>query len=279
MYAIYSLASTSSTVLIHQRSLLLPRPSPTPPLSSITPAAEPSSSRSTSLEEEIERLDEEYTEIESLVLKTIKCRNVHHKTMLEWIQVLPMTLKSQFSELLQRNAKALSNASNVDELFIIVSPYWNTLHPTLLAHLVKKLDDKKLEGRMKKYTDDLRKFRVRTQLGDFIEKWAGGVPSGFDEFTVELGEEWRERTVEDLEQFRIRLSRQQCIGGHMTYMKKVMPGSIFVDLALPHCCFPFPLPVDRDMQKFLREEDVLRVHVGGVCILDLQQHEVRTLYT
>ena len=97
MYAIYSLASTSSTVLIHQRSLLLPRPSPTPPLSSITPATEPSSSISTSLEEEIERLDEEYTEIKSLVLKTIKCRNVPHKTMLEWIQVLPMTLKSQFS--------------------------------------------------------------------------------------------------------------------------------------------------------------------------------------
>ena len=236
---------------------------------------EPFSLVSISLEEEIEQLDEEYTEIESLTLDTIKQRNVPHKTMLKWIQVLPMTLKSQFSELLQRNAKALSNASNVDELFIIISPYWNSLHPTLLAHLVKKLADEKLKCRMKKYTDDLYKFRVRTRLGDFIEKWAGGVPSGFDEFVLELGEEWRERTVEDLEQFRVHLSRQQCIGGHMTYMKKVMPGSIFVELVLPQCCFP--LTFNRDMQKFLREGGVLGVYVGGLCILDLHQPEVSSV--
>ena len=226
----------------------------------------------TSLETKIIHLDEEYTEIESLVLQTIKLRKVPHDTMREWIQVLPMTLKSQFSELLQRNAKALSNASNVDELFIIVSPYWNSLHPTLLSHLVNKLADEKLKSRMKKYTDDLCKFRINTRLGDLIEKWAGGVPSGFDGLVLELGEEWREKTVEDFEQFRIRLSRQKCIGGHMTYTKKVTPGSIFVELALPQCCFP--LTLDRDMLKFLKEEDVLGMYVGGLCILDLHQAEV-----
>ena len=255
-----------------RRSPLPPRPSTTPPLSSTTPATETLSPIATSLEEKIEQLDEEYTEIESLVLQTIKDRKVPHKTMLGWIQVLPMTLKSQFSELLQRNAKALSNASNVDKLFIIISPYWNSLHPTLLSHLVKKLADEKLKSRMKKYTDDLCKFHIHTRLGDLIEKWAGGVPPGFDEFVLELGEEWREKTVEDFEQFRIRLSRQQCIGGHMIYMKKVKPGSIFVELALPQCCFP--LTFDRDMQEFLKEEDVLGVYMGGLCILDLHQAEV-----
>ena len=61
----------------------------------------------------------------------------------------------------------------------------------------------------------------------------------------------------------------------MTYMKKVMPGSILVALALPHCCFP--LTFDKDMQRFLKEEDVLGVHVGGLCILDLHQHEVSNI--
>ena len=248
-----------------------PRPSPTPPLSSTTPATETLSPIATSLEEKIEQLDEECTEIERLVLQTIK-RKVPHTTMLEWIQVLPMPLKSQFSELLQRNAKELSNASNVDELFIIISPYWNALHPTLLSHLVKNLADEKLKRRMKEYTDDLCEFRSHTRLGDLIEKWAGGVPPGFDEFCIKLGEEWREKTVEDFEQFRIHLSRQKCIGGHMTYMMKVTPGCISVELALPQCCFP--LTFDRDMRKFLKEEDVLGVYVGGLCILDLHQAEV-----
>jgi hypothetical protein len=140
-------------------------------------------------------------------------------------------------------------------------------------YLIKKLADEGLKSRMKKYTDDLCKFRIHTQLGDFIEKWAGGVPPGFDEFVLELGEEWRERTVEDLEKFRICLSRQQCIGGHMTYMKKVMPGSIFVVFALPQCCFP--LSFDKDTRKILSEENVLGIYVGGQCILELREPEVR----
>ena len=265
----------SSSTVPCQQSPLSPRPSPTPPLSSTTPATEHFAPVSTSLEEEIKRLDEEYIEIESVVLETIKLRNVPHKTMLKWIQVLPMTLKSQFSELLQRNAKALSSASNVDELFFIVSPYWNSFHPTLLEHLIKKLADDKLKSRMIKYTNDLCKFRVHTRLGDFID-WTGGFPPGYEEFVVKFGEEWRERTVEDLEQFRIRLSRQQCIGGHISYMKKVMPGSIFVELALPQCCFP--LNFDKDIQKFLRDEDVLGVYVKGKCIIDLHQPEVRSFH-
>ena len=262
---------------ISPQSPLPPHPCPTPPISATSPATavDRFSPLSSSLDEEIKQLDEEYTEIESLVLKTIKLRNIPHKTMLEWVQVLPMRLKSQFSELLQRNAKALCDASSVDELFIIVSPYWNTLHPTLLEHLVKKLADDNLKSRMKKYTDDLCKFRIHTRLGDFIEKWAGGVPPGFDEFVLEQGEEWREKTVEDLENFRIKLSRQQCIGGHMTYMKRVMPGSIFVEFALPQCCFP--LTFEEDTRKFFREEHVLGIYVGGLCILDLHQPEVRSI--
>ena len=232
-------------------------------------------SPSISIEEQIEELDEQCTEIESLVLEAIKLHNILHKTMLKWIQVLPMALKSQFSELLQRNAKALSNASSVDELFIIVSPYWNSLHPTLLEHLVKKLADAKLRSLMNRYTADLCKFRIHTKLGDFIEKWVGGAPPGFDDFVMELGEEWREKSLEDLEQFRIRLSRQQCIpGGHMTYMKKVLPGSIFVELALSHCCFP--LVFDKDAEKFLREENVHGVYVNGKCILYLH-HQVSVI--
>lgn len=191
--------------------------------------------------------------------------------MLKWIQVLPMALKSQFSELLQMKAKRLCNASSVDELYILVAPYWNSLHPTLLEHLIKKLADGKLRNRMNRYTDYLCKFRAHTKLGDFIEKWSGGAPPGFDDFAMELGEEWREKTLEDLEQFRIRLYRQQFIGDHMIYMRKVTPGSIFVEFALPHNCFP--LIFDEATRKFLREENVHGVYVNRQCILYLH-HQV-----
>lgn len=226
-----------------------------------------------SIDEQIEHLDEEYTEIESLVLDTIKKYNIPHKTVLKWVQVLPLKLKGQFSEMLRTQAKELTGASSVDELFMILSPYWNTLHPTLLEHLIKKLANENLNTQIKRYLEELHKFRIHTRLGDFIEKWVGGIPPGFDEFTMELGEEWREKTVEDLEQFRIRLSRQQCIGGHIMYTKKVTPGSILVVFTLPQCCFP--MSFEEDTQTFLREEHVLGVYVGGQSMLKLRQSEVR----
>ena len=185
----------SSNIIISTK----PCPLSLDPFSTAPPSPGPLSvytelhSPSISIEEQIEQLDEEYTEIESLVLETIKLHNIPHKTMLKWIQVLPVSLKFQFSELLQKNAKALSNTSSVDELFIIVSPYWNLPHPTFLEHLVKKLADEKLKNRMKKYTNDLYKFRIHTKLGDFIDKWVGGVRPGFCDFIVELGEEWRRK--------------------------------------------------------------------------------------
>ena len=149
-----------------------PRPHTTPPLSPLAlNIAREARFPSYSLDEEIEQLDNEYTEIESLVLETIKLRNVPHQTMLKWVQVLPMTLKPQFSELLRTQAKSLISASSVDELFMILSPYWNSLHPTLLEHLIKKLVDEKLNTRMKQYMESLRNFRMRTTLGDFVDKW------------------------------------------------------------------------------------------------------------
>ena len=267
----------STTVSLHSlppSPFLTPPPSPgllSPGISS--PAALEPYSPSFPIEEQIEQLDEEYTEIESLVLESIKIHKVPHKTMLNWVMVLPMTLKAQFSELLRTQAKELTSASDVDQLFMILSPYWNSLHPTLLEHVIKKLADEKLKARMKRYVEELRRFRIHTRLGDFIEKWAGGVPAGFDKFTMELGEEWREKTVEDLEQFCIRLSQQQCIGGHVTYMKKVTAGSVLVMFAIPQCCFP--MNFEEDVQTFLREECVLGVFVGGQSILDLRQVEVR----
>ena len=175
-----------STALLHYRS--------GSPTSSLGTVAEPTSD---GLSVVIEQLDEQYIEIEQLVFKTIKCRKVPLEDVLNWIRFLPMTLRIQFAELIQGQAKILSNASNIDELFFILSPYWNSLHPVLLGYLVKKLGDEDLKGRMDHYMRHLHHFRTRTTLGDFLDKWIGEIPRGYQEFVLELGEKWRERTIED----------------------------------------------------------------------------------
>ena len=239
--------------------------SPPPPSSAICTVAEPSSN----VNVVIERLDKQYIEIEQLVFEAIKRRKVPLEDMLTWIRFPPVTLRSQFADLVQTLPKLLANVSSIDELFFILSTYWNSFHPDLLMYLVNKLEDTDLKAQMDRYMEDLHHFRVQTTLGDFLDKWVGKIPSGYQEFVLELGEEWRKKTVEDFEQFRISLSRLQCFGGgHMPFMKTAKSSSIVTVLALPAHLFPLNLR-QKAIHKVFKDGNIVRMMVDGqYCVYD-----------
>ena len=227
--------------------------------------------QSCDLEVQIDRLDQQYIEIETVVLRTIKIREIPLDEVLNWIRFPPTSLRTQFADFLRSQAKLLFSSTTVDELFAIVSSYWNLFHPALLQHLVNKLGDQGIKSRMDRYMDNLYHFRIQTALGDFLDKWVGEIPPGYQEFVLELGEEWREKTVEEFEQFRIRLSRLQSFGGgHMSFMKTAKSSSILVVLALPEVLFPINLR-QTVVHSFLRDENIVRVMVDGQCVLDLEK--------
>lgn len=244
---------------------------PTPPLPPLFDTAMQPHSPSCSLEEEIMQLDEEYNEIESLVLETIKEHNISHKTMLKWFQVLPLTLKEPFSQMLLTQARELSRASNVDELFMILCRYWNSQHPTLLEYLIRKLNDENLNVKMKHYMEHLRNFRLHTTLGNFIDKWMRGTPPGFNEYVLKLGEGWRDKTLEDFNQFVIGLSRQKSFERQFVYLSNVTTGCLAVVIAVPQSCSP--LKPDSELLHYLQENMVLSVLTGGECILNLEANK------
>jgi hypothetical protein len=238
--------------------------SPPPPPSAVRTVAEPSND----VNVVIERLDKQYIEIERLVFKAIKCRNVPLEDMLDWIRFPPVTLRNQFADLVQTLPKLLATVSSIDEIFFILSPYWNSFHPNLLVYLINKLEDTELKARMDRYMEDLRHFRVQTPLGDFLDKWVGKIPSGYQEFVLELGEEWRKKTVEDFEQFRICLSRLQSFGGgHMSFMKTAKSSSILIVLALPAHLFPLNLR-QKAVHNVFRDEGIVRMMVDGQYLYD-----------
>ena len=239
----------------------IPTPSPVP----MCTVGEPSGG----LEVQIDRLDQQYIEIETFVLETIKIRKVPLKEVLNWIRFPPASLRTQFADLLRQQARVVSSATSIDELFFNLSTYWNLFHPALLQHLVNKLGDKELKTRMDRYMDELYRFRIQTTLGDFLDKWVGKIPPCYKEFGLELGEDWREKTVEDFEQSRINVSRMQSFGGgHISFMKTAKSSSILVVLALPEHLFPINLR-QKPLHDFLRHEGVLRMMVDGECVLDL----------
>ena len=210
-------------------------------------------------------------QIAKLVFKAIKCRKVPLEDVLDWIRFPPMALRNQLADLVQTQPKVLANVSSIDELFLILSSYWNLLHPDLLGYLVNQLEDTDLKARMDRYMEDLHHFRLQTTLGDFLDKWVGEIPSGYQEFVLELGEEWRKKTIEDFEQFRICLSRLQSFGGgHMSFMKAAKSSSILIMLALPAHLFPLNLR-QKAIHNFFRDENIVRMMVNGQYVYDSKQ--------
>ncbi len=249
---------------------------PPPPSLAIHTVGEPSNNVNVNVV--IEQLDKEYVEIERRVFKAIKHRKVPLEDMLDWIRFPPMALRIQFADLVQTRSKLLANVSSIDELFFILSSYWNSFHPDLLLYFIDKLEDTDLKARMDRYMEDLHHFRIKTPLGDFLDKWVGEIPSGYQEFVLELGEEWRKKTVEDFEQFRICFSRLQSFGrGHMSFMKTAKSSSILIMLALPAYLFPLNLR-QKALHKFFQDGSIVRMMVDGQYVYDSKKLvSVRTL--
>ena len=245
---------------------------PTCPLLPATPTPSPVRTvgePSCGIDVEIENLDLKYVELETLTLETIKERNVHVDKVRNWVCFPPTRLRVQFADFLRSEAEQIASTKSVDGLFVLVATCWNLFHPDLLQHIVSKLGVHELQTQMERYLEDLCHFRLRTTLGVFMDRWIGDVPPGYKEFVLELGEEWRRRTLEDLRQFQVRMSRLQCFGGGcVSVIKTTKSSSIFIVLALP----PQHIPTNfrmKELHEFLRSEGVLKVVVDRICVLDL----------
>ena len=223
------------------------------------------------VEVQIEQLDQQYIQIESCVLEAIKRHKVSLDTVLKWIRFPPAKLRTQFAELLRQQAKVVSSSTSLDELFSILSSYWNLFHPALLEYLINKLGDQDLKKRMDHYLEDLYHFRIQTTVGEFLDRWVGGTPPYYSDIVFELGKEWRERTLEELEQFRTQMSRLLSFGGgQMSFLKSMKSSSILVVISLPEHLFPVNFR-QHTLHEFLRDTQVLKVLVEGECVLDLEK--------
>ena len=228
-------------------------------------------SSATSIEMSIKQLDKELHKIERQLFRTMEQQEVPLEKIFDWIRFLPVAMRPHFAELTRVLFKTLPTVSNLDELFAILPQYWNSLHPSVLEHFVDMLEDGDLQERMQRYMKNLSHFRKQTPLGAFLDKWDGEIPSSYQEVVIELGEKWREKTVNDLMQLQVRISRLKSIGGgHMPFLKATKSSSILVILTLPQHLFPLDFR-QKALHDFLRSEDVLKVIVDGQCVLDFKK--------
>ena len=155
------------------------------------------------------QFEEKFQNLVNHVLSAFKVGGVSIKRVLKCLRQLPVSLKLQCGEFLQSQAARLSQASSIDELFFILSPYWDFLNPNLLAHLAHRFGDDETMRLVDEYLGELREFRSQTKINNFINKWTGTLLPDTQDFVMELGDNWKEKSLEQLEEFRIEVSRKR----------------------------------------------------------------------
>jgi len=225
-----------------------------------------------SLEEEIKQLEEKYADLVVYVQDAFKTGGVSLKKIRACLLVLPVSLK-QYAKYLQSQAENLSQASSIDGLFLVLSPYWDFLNPSLLAHLANKIGDEQTRRSVEEYSEELREFRMRTKIGDLIDKWTGTSLPDTQEIVMELGDNWREKSVEQLEELRIKFLRKCCLEDYILPLKRIKLSSVDAVFSLPESVDIDSLKLE-SLREFFQEHQVLRILLNGECILNLQLQQV-----
>ena len=226
-----------------------------------------------SLKEEIDQFEEKYEDLVDCVLSAFKAGTVSIKRVLKCLRQLPVSLKLQCGEFLRSQAGHLCRASSIDELFFILSPHWDFLNPSLLAHLAYRFGDEHTIRSVDEYLGELREFRMRTKINNFIDIWTGILPSDTQEIVMELGENWREKSLEQLVEVLMEVSRKRWFGGYVMRLKGIQQSSVDVVLSLPESVDIHSLELE-SLREFFQEHQVLRILLNGVCVFNLQLQQV-----
>ena len=224
------------------------------------------------IEKEIEELEDHFLDVVDKAAESLE--NVHLSKIKRCITQLRVSVKYQHIRFLAGKLSVINNAQSVHAIFAILGLYWNFLNCGLLNELIRKLADDDTKQLMEKYAEKLRAFQRKTRLGDFIEKWAQTTPPHFTEFRTHMGENWRDRTLEDLEEFRRKLARSMCVEEWSLQMNTTEPGSVSVTWVLQSSLPGIANSLESAFQQLQQEYSILRVIFRGRYITDRKFPEV-----
>ena len=192
---------------------------------------------------------------------------------------LPVSLKYQHLHFLEQNRSAISNAQNIDDIFAILGRYWNYLNCSLLNEVVHQLGSGETNKLMEQYMEKLRRFRMKTKLRDFIGKSTKKLPPHFTTFVTKMGEDWRDRTLQDLEEFRKELAHAMHLEEYATHITSAEQGCVAVTWAV-HSSLPAITDVLQSAFQLLEKKySVLRVIFQGIHIPEPKSPEVMRVYS
>lgn len=222
---------------------------------------------------EVHNLEELFFDLVSKAENGLEKANVPLLSLKSCISRLPVSLRHQHVKFLAGSLSAINDAKNVREIFSILDLYWDFLNCNLLEVIVNRLGDTSTKDALEAYLRRLKEFRCNTTVRDFIDQWTHGWPPYFADMTIEVKEEWMDRTLEDLDQLIQEVSCQYSFQSYALLLKKKAMGSLILTLALQHT-FPTKYLISQTSPEFLHRNGIYHIsfkgahmHLVKVCLL------------
>ena len=195
------------------------------------------------------------------------------------MKFIPLTTRWQLGESFSNQASNLLHATSIDEVFFHLSEFWDFLNPGLLNFLVDKFGSQDNRQLMETYSARLKNFRCRVKIGEFLN--ASHTPATlhilyqYREISAHMSPDWEEKTLEDVEQFKIEICNRAHLPQHFLTTMRVQRSSIAITLYLPS---KMEVSVD-ELKQLFKSNKALKVHQDGRCVMDWTKVWAQFLFT
>ena len=190
---------------------------------------------SESLEEQIQSLEDQFSEIALQTFDKIKEKKLDVSQFRARLVTVPIKYRHSIKYRLESDIK---KDTSIDHIWMKLSRYWDFLNYTLLENLVKRFGDHTLKANMINYVKRLKEFRSTTRVCIFA-KYCTKVNKKLSEhdlqdFVLKFKKKcWEECTLEDLENVKENISHKFFLPSFVMNLKDTQPGSIVVTWTLP----------------------------------------------
>ena len=164
----------------------------------------------------------------------------------------------------------LLKANSINDFSFNLKKYYCAPNPDILEGLIMVLGDTETQTMMKTYNAALQEFRSKTKLKDFVGNYEGPTPSDYKEVQLKLGDNWREKTLADLNMITSQISRWSWL------VKMVTVGSVYATFnMIPQ---EDKLELGIHIRNYLQAQYVVQILVGGVCVFNCEGNKQSALY-
>ena len=216
----------------------------------------------------IQQLDMGFHKLKEVIRECLEKHKIIVKKVVYVLTSLSPDHDENHAQFLEGHVKDLFAAADYFELFGHMNFHWNYLDPSLLDHLVCKLDLEDVKAQMEGYKSNLHQFRMKTPLSLFCRaqkrkrvKFSPDFVDVAAEFT------WpreQEITLEDVEQFRQEYASHYRLREFAMMLFEVCPGSFLILWMVPKSItniLRHNVPV-----QILKKYFITKLTIAGACI-------------